>query len=111
VHRAIFTREHSPRAIIVIVGGALLLGLVRRSWLEGALDVVLHEPTFPERVLDGDLVVRARRIQELLEVVPGRCGLGRVALGARRLALYRRDKVVIIAALVLLLLLLLLFEA
>jgi hypothetical protein len=59
------------------VGGALLLGLVRRSWLEGALDVVLHEPTLSECVLDGDLVVRARRVQELLEVVPSRlCFVG-----------------------------------
>jgi hypothetical protein len=45
------------------------------------LYVVLHEPTLSERVLDGDLVVRARHVQELLEVVPSRCGLGQVALG------------------------------
>jgi hypothetical protein len=56
-------------------------------------------------VLNGDLVVRARRVQELLEVVPGRCGLAWVALRARRLALHRRDKVIIAAALVVLLLL------
>jgi hypothetical protein len=92
VHRAIFTRERSPRTVVVVVvGGASLLGLVRRSWLEGALDVVLHDPALTERVLDGDLVVRARHVQEPLEVVPGRCGLGRVALGARRLALHRLD--------------------
>jgi hypothetical protein len=57
-------------------------------------------------VLDGDLVVRARCVQEPLEVVLGQCGLGRVALGALHLALYRRNKVVIMAALVVLLLLL-----
>jgi hypothetical protein len=39
-------------------------------------------------------------------VVLGRCGLGRVALGARRLALYRRDEVVITAVLFVLILLL-----
>jgi hypothetical protein len=39
-------------------------------------------------------------------VVPGRCGLGRVALGVRRLVLHCRDKVVITAVLVILLLLL-----
>jgi hypothetical protein len=59
-------------------------------------------------VLDGDLVMWARCIQELLKVVPGWCGLARVALWTRRLALYRRDKVVIATALVVLLLL---FEA
>jgi hypothetical protein len=58
-------------------------------------------------VLDGDFMVRARRVQEPLEVVLRRCGLGWVALGARRLALYRRDEVVVTAALVVLLLLLL----
>jgi hypothetical protein len=42
------------------VGGALLVGMVHRLRLEGALDVVLHQPTFPKRVLDGDLVVRER---------------------------------------------------
>jgi hypothetical protein len=82
VHRTVFSRERSTRAIVVVGGGASLLRLVRRSWLEGALDVVLHELAPPERVLDRDLVVRARRIQEPLEVVLGRCGLGRVALGA-----------------------------
>jgi hypothetical protein len=44
-------------------------------------------------------------VQELLEVVLGRCGLGRVALGVRRIALYHREEVVIAAALVILLLL------
>jgi hypothetical protein len=39
-------------------------------------------------------------------MVLGWCGLGRVALGARHLALYRRDEVVIAAVLVVLLLLL-----
>jgi hypothetical protein len=57
-------------------------------------------------MLDGDLVVWARRVQEPLKVVLGWCGLGRVALGARRLVLYRRDEVVITAELVVLLLLL-----
>jgi hypothetical protein len=108
VNRTVFTGEHSPRAIIVVVGGALLVGLVRHLWLEGALDVVLHEPALPERVLDGDLVVWARRVQELLEVVHGRCGLALVALGARSLAFHRRDKVVVATMLVVLLLL---FEA
>jgi hypothetical protein len=41
-------------------------------------------------------------------VVLGLCGLGRVALGARRLVLHCRDKVVIATTLVVLLLL---FEA
>jgi ABC-type methionine transport system permease subunit len=51
-------------------------------------------------------MVRARRIQEPLEVVPGRGGLGRIALWERRLALHRHDKVVVTVALVILLLLL-----
>jgi hypothetical protein len=42
MHCAILTGEHSPRAIIVVVGGALLVGLVHRLRLEGALNVVLH---------------------------------------------------------------------
>jgi hypothetical protein len=41
------------------MGGALLVGLVRCLQLEGALDVVLHEPALLECVLDRDLVVRA----------------------------------------------------
>jgi hypothetical protein len=41
------------------VGGALLVGLVRRLRLEGAFDVVFHESALPKRVLDGDLVVQA----------------------------------------------------
>jgi hypothetical protein len=49
------------------VGGALLVELVRRLRLEGALDVVSHEPAFPERVLDRALMVRTRRVQKLLE--------------------------------------------
>jgi hypothetical protein len=53
-------------------------------------------------------MVWARCIQELLEVVPGWYGLARVALWTRRLALYRREKVIITTALVVLLLL---FEA
>jgi hypothetical protein len=81
VHCVIFPWERNLRAVVVVGGWASLLGLVRRSWLEGVVDVVLHEPTLPERVLDGGLVVRARRVQEPLEVVLGRCGLGRVALG------------------------------
>jgi hypothetical protein len=85
MHRAVFTGEHSPRAIIVVVGGALLVGLVRCLWLEGALDVVLHESALPERVLDGDLVVWARCVEELLEVVPGRCRLSLIALGCEAL--------------------------
>jgi hypothetical protein len=95
-----------PRAIVVVGGGASLLGLVHRSWPEGALDVVLHESAVPECVLDGELMVWARRIQEPLEVVPGRGGLGRIALWERRLALHRHDKVVVTVALVILLLLL-----
>jgi hypothetical protein len=82
MHRSIFTREHSPCAIIVVVGWALLVGMVRRLRLEGALDLVLHKLTLPKRVLDGGLVVWARCIQELLEVVPGWCGLALIALGA-----------------------------
>jgi hypothetical protein len=105
MHCSVFTREHSPCAIIVVVGWALLVGMVRHLWLEGALDVVLHQLTLPKCVLDRDLVVQARCVQELLEVVPGRCRLARVALSARRLALHCRDKVVIVAALVILLLL------
>jgi hypothetical protein len=78
--------------------------LVRRSWLEGVVDVVLHEPAIPERVLDGDLVVWAGHVQEPLKVALGRCGLGRVALGARCLALHCRDEVIITTVLVILLL-------
>jgi hypothetical protein len=59
----------------------LLVELVRRLRLEGALDIVLHEPTLPECVLDRDLVVWARCIQELLKVVPSRCRLALIALG------------------------------
>jgi hypothetical protein len=62
VHRTIFTRIRSPLAIVVVGGWPSLLGLVRRSWLEAAVDVVLHEPATPERVLYRDLVVRARRV-------------------------------------------------
>jgi hypothetical protein len=40
-------------------GGAPLPGLVHRSWLEGVVDIVLHEPSIPERMLDEDLMVRA----------------------------------------------------
>jgi hypothetical protein len=47
-------------------------------------------------------MVQARCIQEPLEVVLGRCGLGWVALGARRLALHRRDEVIITKTLVVL---------
>jgi hypothetical protein len=54
-------------------------------------------------VLDGDLVVWARRVQELLEVVPGQCRLALIALGARGLALHHRDKVVVAMTLVVLL--------
>jgi hypothetical protein len=50
-------------------------------------------------------MVWARRIQELLEVVPGWCRPAGVALWARRLALYRHDKVVVAMTLVILLLL------
>jgi hypothetical protein len=71
----------APRAVVVVEGWPSLLGLIRRSWIEGVVDVVLDEPTILERVPDGDLVVRARCIQEPLEVVLGRRGLGRVALG------------------------------
>jgi hypothetical protein len=108
VHRAVFAQEHSPHTIIVVVGGALLVGLVRRLRLEGALDVVLYESALPERVLDRDLVVRARCIQDPLEMVPGRCGPGLIALGVRHLALHRRHEVVVTATLVVLLLI---FEA
>jgi hypothetical protein len=54
-------------------------------------------------MLDGDLVERAWRVQELLEVILGRCGLGRVAPKARCLALHRYDQVVVATALVVLL--------
>jgi hypothetical protein len=96
-------RNAAPPPAVVIVGG-LASRLVLHLRLENTLDVVLHEPALPERVLDGNLMVRAQPIQEPLEVVSSRCELGRVALRARRLALYRRDKVVVAAALVILLL-------
>jgi hypothetical protein len=105
VHCAVFTKERNPRVVVVVKAGASLLRLVRCSWLEGAFDVVFHEPALLEHVHDGDLVVRAWRVQEPLEVVLGRCGLGQVALGAQRLALHRRVKVVVMAALVILFLL------
>jgi hypothetical protein len=57
-------------------------------------------------MLDRDLVVGARCIQEPLEVVPGWCRLVMIALGARRLALHPRHEVVVTTALVVLLLLL-----
>jgi hypothetical protein len=76
VDRTIFTWVQSPRVVVVVRGWPSLLGWIRRSWLEGVVDVVLDEPTVLERVLDGDLVVRARRILELLEVVLWRSGLG-----------------------------------
>jgi hypothetical protein len=56
--------------------------LIRYSGLEGVVDVVLDELAVLEGVLDGDLVVRARHVQESLEMVLGRRMLGRVALGA-----------------------------
>jgi hypothetical protein len=63
-------------------------------------------------MLHVDFMVWARRLQELLEVLLWKTGLGRVALSARRLALDRRDQVVVATSLVvLLLLLLLLLEA
>jgi hypothetical protein len=76
VDRAIFTWVQSPRVVVVVRGWPSLLGWIHRSWLEGVVDVVLDEPAVLERVLDGDLVVRARRILELLEVVLWRTGLG-----------------------------------
>jgi hypothetical protein len=62
VHHAIFTWVHSPRAIVVVGGWPSLLGWIRRSWLEGAVDVVLDEPAVLERVLHGDLVVQSWHI-------------------------------------------------
>jgi hypothetical protein len=59
-------------------------------------------------VLNRDVVVWAQRVQEPLEVVPGRCGLALIALGARSLAFHHHDKVVVAMALIILLLL---FEA
>jgi hypothetical protein len=56
-------------------------------------------------VLERDLMVRARSIQELLKVVPGWRRLGRVALGARRIALHHHDEVVVTMALVILIIL------
>jgi hypothetical protein len=82
VDRTVFTWVHSPRVVIVVGGWPSHLGWIRRSWVEGAVDVVLDEPTVLERMLDGDLVVRAWRIWELIEAVLGRYGLGRVALRA-----------------------------
>jgi hypothetical protein len=56
-----------PRVVVVVVGRwHRLLLRVRRPWLEGVIDVVLDQPEVLERMLDVDLVVRARRIQELL---------------------------------------------
>jgi hypothetical protein len=37
--------------------------------LEGVIDVVLDQLTVLERILDGDFMVWAHRVQELLEVV------------------------------------------
>jgi hypothetical protein len=82
MHHTIFTWVHSPRVVIVVKGWTSLIGWIRRSWLEGAVDVVLDEPAVLEHVLDGDLMVQTRRFQELLEMVLSRIGLGRVALGA-----------------------------
>jgi hypothetical protein len=82
VHCAVFTWEDIPRSSIVVMRGSSLVGLIRHLGLEGALNVAFHESALPERVLDGDLMVWTRRVQELLEVVPGWCRLGRVALGA-----------------------------
>jgi hypothetical protein len=78
--------------------------MIRRLRLEGALDVVLHQSALSTRVLDRDLVLRARCVQDLLEVVPGQRRLARVAHWARRLAFHYRDKVVVAAAFVTLLL-------
>jgi hypothetical protein len=51
-------------------------------------------------MLDGDLMVQARRVQELLEVALWKTSLGRVALGARRLVLDCRNQVVAATTLV-----------
>jgi hypothetical protein len=75
VHRAVFTWVRSPASSSLSGGWPSLLGLVCRSWLEGVVDVVLHDPAIPERVLDGDIMVWAHRVQEPLEVVLGWCGL------------------------------------
>jgi hypothetical protein len=65
--RAIFTWLLSPYLVVVIVRRRpRLLRWIHRPWLEGAVDVVLDQPEVLERMLDVDLVVRARRIQELL---------------------------------------------
>jgi hypothetical protein len=82
VDRTIFTQVHSPHAAIIVGGWPSLPGWIRRSCLEGVVDVILDELTVLERMLDGDLVVRSWRVQESLKVVLGRRGLGRVALGA-----------------------------
>jgi hypothetical protein len=77
VDRAIF-----PHTVIVVGAWPSPLGWAHRFWLEGAVDVVLDELAVLERMLDGGLVVRAWRVQELLEVTFGRTGLGWVTLRA-----------------------------
>jgi hypothetical protein len=86
VDRAIFTRVLSPRVVIVVVGRwRRLLGWIHRPRLEGAVDIVLDQSAVLERMLDGDFMVWARHVQDLLEVVLWKIGLGQVALGARAL--------------------------
>jgi hypothetical protein len=96
-----------PRVVVVVVGRwHRLLLRVRRPWLEGVIDVVLDQTTVLECVLDGDLVVGARCIQELLEMVLCRTSLRQVSLGPCCLALDCHDEVVVTLPLVSLLLLL-----
>jgi hypothetical protein len=80
------TAPSSPRYIApepssLSRGWPSLLGWIQGSWLEGVVDVFLDEPVVLERVLDVDLMVRARHVQELLEMVLVQTGLGWVALG------------------------------
>jgi hypothetical protein len=99
----------SLSVIVVIVGRWRdLLRWICRPWLEGVVDVVLDQTTIFEHMLHRDLVVGARCIKELLEMILRRTSLGWAVLGPCRLALDRCDEVVITPSLVALLLLLLL---
>jgi hypothetical protein len=57
-----------------------LLGWIRCPWIEGVVDVVLDQLEVLEHMLDRDLVVQARRVQELFEAILWRTGLGLVVL-------------------------------
>jgi hypothetical protein len=75
---AIFTWVQSTHVVVVVGRQRRLLGWICRPGLKGAVDVVLDQPAILERMLDRDIVVWARRVQEFLEVVLWKTGLGQV---------------------------------